>query len=31
MLRKIFGPKKVEIIGEWRRPHNEEIYDLFPS
>jgi len=28
VLRRIFGPKKDEVTGEWRRPHNEEIYDL---
>jgi hypothetical protein len=31
MLRKIFWPKRVEITGEWKRMHNEEIYDLCPS
>jgi hypothetical protein len=31
MLMKIFGPKRVEITGEWKRIHNEEIYDLCPS
>jgi hypothetical protein len=30
MLRKIFGPKRVETTGEWRRLH-KEIYDLYPS
>ena len=28
VLRKIFGPKKGEVTGEWRRLHNEELYDL---
>ena len=28
LLRKIFGPKRDEITGEWRRLHNEELYDL---
>jgi hypothetical protein len=28
MLR-IFGPKKDKITGEWRRPHNEELYTLY--
>jgi hypothetical protein len=23
VLRKIFGPKRAEITGEWRRLHNE--------
>jgi hypothetical protein len=31
MLRKIVGPKRVEITVEWRRLHKEEIYDLYPS
>jgi hypothetical protein len=26
--RKIFGCKRVEVKGEWRRPHKEELYDL---
>jgi hypothetical protein len=28
---KIFGPKKVKITGDWRRLHNEELYDLYCS
>ena len=28
MLRKIFGPKRDEVTGEWRRLHNKELYDL---
>ena len=31
VLRKIFGPKRNEIKGEWRRLHNEELYDLYWS
>jgi hypothetical protein len=31
VLRKIFGPKRDEVIGEWRRLHNEELYDLYSS
>jgi hypothetical protein len=29
--RRIFGPKKDELIGEYRRLHIEEHYDLFAS
>jgi hypothetical protein len=28
VLRKIFGPKKYEITGEWRRLHNEQLHTL---
>ena len=31
MLRRIFGPKRNEVTGEWRKLHNEELYDLFSS
>jgi hypothetical protein len=27
--RKIFGPKRDEVTGEWRRLHNEELCDLY--
>ena len=29
MLRRIFGPRKDEVTGEWRRVHNEELNDLY--
>ena len=31
MLRTIFGLKRDEVIGEWRKLHNEEISDLYSS
>jgi hypothetical protein len=31
VLRRIFGPKRYEETGEWRRLHNEELNDLYPS
>ena len=31
MLRRIFGPRRNEVTGEWRRLHNEELSDLYPS
>ena len=29
MLRKVFGPKRDEVTGEWRKLHNEELNDLY--
>jgi hypothetical protein len=31
VLRKIFGPKKDEVTGEWRKVHNEELNDPYSS
>ena len=31
VLRRIFGRKRDEITGEWRRLHNEELNDLYTS
>jgi len=31
VLRGIFGPKRDEVTGEWRRLHNEELNDLYSS
>jgi hypothetical protein len=31
VLRRNFGLKKDEITGEWRKFHNEELYDLYCS
>jgi hypothetical protein len=27
-FRRIFGPKRDDVTGEWRRLHNAEIHDL---
>ena len=29
VLRRIFGPWRDEVTGEWRRLHNEELHDLY--
>jgi hypothetical protein len=29
VFRRIFGPKRDEATGEWRRLHNEELNDLY--
>jgi hypothetical protein len=31
VLRRIFGPKRDEVTGEWRKLHNEELTDLYSS
>jgi hypothetical protein len=31
VLRRIFGPKRDEVTGEWRKLHNEELCDLYSS
>jgi hypothetical protein len=31
LLREIFGPKRDEVTGEWRKLHNEELRDLYSS
>jgi hypothetical protein len=31
VLRGIFGPKRDEVIVEWRKLHNEELNDLYCS
>jgi hypothetical protein len=30
-LLRIFGPKRDEVTGEWRKLHNEELHDLYSS
>jgi len=29
VLMRIFGPRRDEVTGEWRRLHNEELNDLY--
>ena len=31
VLRRIFGPRREEVTGGWRRLHNEELNDLYSS
>jgi hypothetical protein len=31
VLRIIFGPKRDEVMGEWRKLHNEELHNLYSS
>jgi len=31
VLRRLFGPRREEVTGEWRRLHNEELNDLYSS
>jgi hypothetical protein len=30
-LRKIFGPKRDEVMGKWGKLHNEELHDVYSS
>jgi hypothetical protein len=31
VLRRIFRPKRDEVTGEWRKRHNGEFHNLYPS
>jgi hypothetical protein len=31
VLRRIFGPMTDEVTGDWRKLHNEELYNLYSS
>jgi hypothetical protein len=31
VLRKIFGPKRDEVAGDWRKLYNEELHNLYSS
>jgi hypothetical protein len=31
VLRRLFGPKRDEVTGEWRKLHSEELHNLYSS
>jgi hypothetical protein len=31
VLRRIFGPKRDKVTGDWRKLHNEELHNLYSS
>jgi hypothetical protein len=31
VLRRIFGPKRKEVVRAWRRLHKEELHKMYPS
>jgi hypothetical protein len=31
LLMRIFGPKRDDLTGEWRKLHNEQLHDLYSS
>jgi hypothetical protein len=31
VLRRMFGPKRNEVTGDWRKLHNEELHNLYSS
>jgi hypothetical protein len=31
VLRRIYGTKRGEVVGFWRRLHSEELHNLYPS
>jgi hypothetical protein len=31
VLRRIYGPKRDEVTGAWRKLHNEELHDMYSS
>jgi hypothetical protein len=31
VLRRIFGPKRDEMAGSWRKLHNEELHNMYSS
>jgi hypothetical protein len=31
VMRRILGPKRYEVTGEWRKLHNKQVHDLYSS
>jgi hypothetical protein len=31
VLRRIFGPKRDGVTGGWRKPHNDDLHNLYSS
>jgi hypothetical protein len=31
VLRRIFGPRRDEVMGDWRKLHNEKVHNLYSS
>jgi hypothetical protein len=31
VLKRIFGPRRDEVMGKWRKLHNEELHNLYSS
>jgi hypothetical protein len=31
VLRRIFGPRRDEVTGDWRKLHNEELHNVYSS
>jgi hypothetical protein len=31
VLRRIFGPRRDEVMGDWRKLHNDALHNLYPS
>jgi hypothetical protein len=31
VLRRIFGPKRNDVTGDWRKLHNDELHNLYSS
>jgi hypothetical protein len=31
VLRRMFGPRRDEVTGDWRKLHNEELHNLYSS